>query len=228
MEPTGSHDLRIGQSACWIGLTGMMRFDAPTGTGLARPPAPRWGRRLRWWGTAGVAAAFVAMAFVLPAIDGALPSERPIAAGTVFDVDGFTFVPTPGWSLDIDQSVVIGAGGRIELSSGAVGFRATTDFGTGDARTGIERAAEQLSRDEPLVAVAEPRAIATVSGLDGVQRLYGTATAEVLITAVQSPGSTAPVLILVAAGPPGSLRGDVELEISAMIDSVTSTSVRPS
>ncbi len=205
-----------------------MDFDVPTGVGLARPPAPRWGWRLRWWGAAGIAASFVAIAVVLPAINQAVPSERPIAVGTVFELEGFEFVPAPGWSLDIDQSVVIGAGRRVELSSGAVGFRATTDISTGEARIGVERAAEQLSGNEQLVAVAEPRAIATVSGLDGVQRLYGTATADVLISAVESPGSTAPLLILVAAGPPGSLRGDIELEISAMIDSVTSTSAAAS
>jgi hypothetical protein len=74
-------------------------------------------------GALGVVAVLAGLAYGLPAIDRALPAERPVAAGVPYQIGGdVTVIPPPGAVLDVTGTRPGDADGRVLFRIGPVRY----------------------------------------------------------------------------------------------------------
>ena len=124
-------------------------------------------------GAFGVVATLAGLALGLPAVDRALPDERPVRADEPYLVGaGVTVVPPFGSTLDVTGTRPGGSSGTAVFRLGAVQYKiAVRRFG-GDLGAAGESLRQRITATSGYQVTGPQLRVATVGGLAGLQGGY--------------------------------------------------------
>jgi hypothetical protein len=190
---------------------------APAGGVVAPPhvppaPATSFGREgSRGWGpTLAVLALIATLTIALPAIDRALPHDKPLATGTEVPVGAATVRSPAGWALDTRA-------GRPTLVKGAVQIVMEARTGPDSLRSSFDRAAGEIAAAGSWL-VSEPE---VVTNAHGHRVMVAPATSPngsgLLAVSVGDDGITGFVLLAKAPGDALSTEHDA---VESVLDSL--------
>jgi hypothetical protein len=121
----------------------------------------------------GVVAALAGLAFGLPAVDRALPAERPLRDGTAVDVGaGVSVVPPTGATLDVTGTRPGGSMGSVFFRLGAVQYKIAVRPFDGDLDTAAAQLRQRITGNQGYQVTGAQLAVATADGLHGLQGGY--------------------------------------------------------
>jgi hypothetical protein len=121
----------------------------------------------------GVVASLAGIAFGLPAVDQALPAERPVRADRPFPVGaGVTVVPPAGATLDVTGTRPGETAGTALFRLGAVRYAIAVRPFTGDLQTAAARFRNRIVGNAGYQVTGAELAVATAGGVAGLQGGY--------------------------------------------------------
>ncbi|MGX6604431.1 hypothetical protein ACWKSP_20195 [Micromonosporaceae bacterium Da 78-11] len=124
-------------------------------------------------GALGVVATLAGLAFGLPALDRALPSQRPVRADQPYPIGaGVTVVPPPGATVDLDRTRPGDAEGRTLFRLGPVQYAISVQPFDGDLAAAADRLRQRITGTAGYQVTGVQLAVNTVEGLRGVQGGY--------------------------------------------------------
>jgi hypothetical protein len=140
-------------------------------------------------GALGVAATLAVLALGLPAVDRALPAERPVRADQPYPVGaGVTVVPPAGATLDVTGTRPGDAAGTALFRLGAVRYAIAVRPFDGDLATAAAQLRQRITGTAGYQVTGAQLAVATAGGLSGLQGGY------------TAPGRGGRYVVFVAAG----------------------------
>ncbi|RSM56434.1 hypothetical protein DMB66_34515 [Actinoplanes sp. ATCC 53533] len=124
-------------------------------------------------GALSLVLALAALAFGLPALDRALPADRPVSADRPYAVGGgVTVVPPPGSRIDVTETRPTDDEGTVLFRIGPVRYLITVRRFDGDLPTAADRLRQRITGTTGYQVTGTELTIATVSGLAGLQGGY--------------------------------------------------------
>jgi hypothetical protein len=124
-------------------------------------------------GALGVVAVLAVPAVGLPAIDRALPAERPVRADQPYPVGaGVTVVPPPGATVDVTGTRPGAAAGTALFRLGAVRYAISVRPFAGDLQAAAIRLRQRITGTAGYQVTGAQLAADTVGGLPGLQGGY--------------------------------------------------------
>lgn len=173
-------------------------------------------------GTLGLPAALVlasilaALAFGLPALDRALPAERPITSGAPYRVAaGVTVVPPPGARLDVAGTRPGDKRGTVLFRIGRVRYAIEVEPFAGDLTAAAVRLRQHITDTSGHQVSATQLTVSTAGGLAGLQGGYTAGDRDGRYAVFVAHGLTIEVMVT---------GGDADLaEVMPAIDASTST-----
>ena len=124
-------------------------------------------------GALSLVLALAGLAFGLPALDRALPAERPVPADRPYAVGGgVTVVPPPGSRIDVTETRPTDEEGTALFRLGPVRYLITVRRFDGDLPTAAERLRQRITGTTGYQVTGTELTVATVSGLAGLQGGY--------------------------------------------------------
>ena len=133
------------------------------------------------FGALSLVLALAGLALGLPALNSALPADRPVASDRPYAVGGgVTVVPPPGSRIDVTETRPAEHSGTVLFRLGPVRYLITVRRFEGDLNAAADRLRQRITGTE--------LAVATGSGLAGLQGGY------------TAPGRGGRYLVFVAAG----------------------------
>lgn len=174
-----------------------------------------------------ILAVWLVWVVIVPAIDSAVTSEDPTAAGDRIAItDSLSFVPAVEWN--IDSGFRVGEGGAIDdvpsvsLTRSSVNLSVTTDSFTGSADellTQVDAVASATSGTSFLAMSGARQPVVTDGGLSGVQVSFDTPSSAGSVTTFVVDGNGVRVQIV---GPPDQI-ANRSAELASMIGSMSAT-----
>lgn len=124
-------------------------------------------------GVLSLVLALAGLAFGLPALDGALPADRPVSADRPYAVGGgVTVFPPPGSRIDVTQTRPTDDEGTVLFRLGPVRYLITVRRFDGDLPTAAGRLRQRITGTTGYQVTGTELTVATVSGLAGLQGGY--------------------------------------------------------
>lgn len=124
-------------------------------------------------GALGVAAVLATLAFGLPAVDRALPAERPVPAGQPYPVGaGVTVIPPPGATVDVTGTRPGDAAGTALFRLASVQYAISVRPFNGDLSTAAARLRKRITGTSGYQVTGAQLGVATADGLAGLQGGY--------------------------------------------------------
>jgi len=124
-------------------------------------------------GALGVVAILGGLAYGLPALDRALPAERPVVAGAAYPVGaGVTVVPPDGATLDVTGTRPGGGSGTALFRLGAVQYAIAVRPFDGDLETAADRLRRRITGTPGYQVTGAQLQVDTAAGLNGIQGGY--------------------------------------------------------
>jgi hypothetical protein len=124
-------------------------------------------------GALGVVAVLAGLAFGLPAVDRALPSQRPVAADRPYPVGaGVTVIPPVGATIDLTGTRPGQDEGTALFRLGPVRYAIAVRPFNGDLVTAAERLRQRITGTPGYQVTGAQLAISTADGLTGLQGGY--------------------------------------------------------
>jgi hypothetical protein len=140
-------------------------------------------------GALSLVLALAGLALGLPALNSALPAERPVPSDRPYAVGGgVTVVPPPGSRLDVTETRPTATSGTALFRLGPVRYLITVRRFDGDLNAAADRLRQRITGTAGYQVTGTELAVATGSGLAGVQGGY------------TAPGRGGRYLVFVAAG----------------------------
>ncbi len=118
-------------------------------------------------GALSLVLALAGLAFGLPALERALPADRPYAVG-----GGVTVVPPPGSRIDVTETRPAADGGTVLFRLGPVRYLITVRRFNGDLPTAADRLRQRITGTMGYQVTGTELTVATASGLLGLQGGY--------------------------------------------------------
>lgn len=124
-------------------------------------------------GALSLVLALAGLAFGLPALDRALPADRPVPAGRPYAVGGgVTVVPPPGSRIDVTETRPTDDAGTALFRLGPVRYLITVRRFDGDLPTAADRLRQRITGTTGYQVTGTELTVATASGLAGLQGGY--------------------------------------------------------
>jgi hypothetical protein len=124
-------------------------------------------------GALGVVVILASLALGLPAIDRALPAERPVRADQPYPVGaGVTVIPPPGATIDVTGTRPGDDAGTALFRLGAVQYAIAVRPFTGDLQTAAARLRKRITGTSGYQVTGAQLMVATAGGLAGLQGGY--------------------------------------------------------
>ncbi|WP_203837140.1 hypothetical protein [Winogradskya humida] len=124
-------------------------------------------------GACGVVAALGGLAFGLPALNHALPSERPVRSDRPFEIGGGVFVtPPPGASIDLTVTRPAEDTGKVLFRLGTVRYLITVEPYDGSLSAAVARLRQRIIGNSGYQVTGPDLMVATIGGLQGLQGGY--------------------------------------------------------
>ena len=124
-------------------------------------------------GALGVAGALIGLAFGLPAMDRAVPSQRPVPAGRPYPIGaGVTLVPPPGATVDLTGTRPGDQAGTALFRLGAVRYAIQVRPFAGDLQAAAERLRKRITATRGYQVTGAQLAVDTAGGVAGLQGGY--------------------------------------------------------
>jgi hypothetical protein len=124
-------------------------------------------------GALGVVAILAGLAFGLPAVDRALPAERPVSADQPYPVGaGVTVVPPPGATVDVTGTRPGDDAGTVLFRLGAVRYAIVVRPFRGDLQAAAARLRRRITGTNGYQVTGGQLAVATAGGIAGLQGGY--------------------------------------------------------
>ncbi|WP_433299785.1 hypothetical protein ACQP2F_00890 [Actinoplanes sp. CA-030573] len=124
-------------------------------------------------GAFGVVATLCGLAFGLPAIDRALPAERPVSAEQRYAVGaGVTVVPPVGATLDVTGTRPGDSSGTVLFRLGAVQYKIAVRPFDGDVQTAAAGLRQRITGNPGYQVTGAQLQVDTAGGLSGIQGGY--------------------------------------------------------
>jgi hypothetical protein len=180
----------------------------------------RAGGRWRWGGPLAVAAVIAVLWLGLPAVNGAVSSERPVDQGTSFDVGNGARVTMPdgGWAVDTDRTQ-LGLGVGLVRDETSVGLQGGAFDGTADELQ--EGFLDSVKGKQGYQVIESGIVVETAGGLSGLRTFYASSEREGVYTVLVGGGTAVEV---VARGPIGSL-ASLDSALDDLLDTITVVAV---
>ena len=141
------------------------------------------------FGALSLVLALAGLALGLPALNSALPSDRPVASDRPYAVGGgVTVVPPPGSRIDVTETRPAEHSGTVLFRLGPVRYLITVRRFEGDLNAAADRLRQRITGTAGYQVTGTELAVATGSGLAGLQGGY------------TAPGRGGRYLVFVAAG----------------------------
>jgi hypothetical protein len=140
-------------------------------------------------GALSLVGALAGLALGLPALDAALPADRPVASDRPYVVGGgVTVVPPPGARIDVTETRPTDNSGTALFRLGSVRYLITVRRFDGDLSAAANRLRQRITGTAGYQVTGIELTVATGSGLAGLQGAY------------TAPGRGGRYLVFVAAG----------------------------
>jgi hypothetical protein len=140
-------------------------------------------------GALALVAALSVLAFGLPAIDRALPSQRPVRTDQPYTVGGgVTVLPPPGATIDLTGTRPGGSQGQVLFRLGPVQYAIVVQPFDGTLATAADRLRRRITGTPGYQVTGTQLAVATMGGITGLQGGY------------TAPGRGGRYAVFVAAG----------------------------
>jgi hypothetical protein len=124
-------------------------------------------------GAVGVVAVLAALAFGLPAVDRALPSQRPVRPGQPYPVGaGVTVVPPPAATVDLSRTRPGDLEGMALFRLGPVRYTIAVRPFSGDLTMAAGRLRQRITGTSGYQVTGAQSTVRTADGLDGLQGGY--------------------------------------------------------
>ena len=124
-------------------------------------------------GSLGVAAALAGLAYGLPAIDRALPDQRPVRTDEPYPVGaGVSVLPPPGATVDVTATRPRNDQGTVLFRLGRVRYAIVVRPFDGDLPTAAERLRQRITGTAGYQVTGVQLTVHTAGGLTGLQGGY--------------------------------------------------------
>jgi hypothetical protein len=121
----------------------------------------------------GLVAALAALAFGLPALDRALPSQQPVRTGEPYAIGaGVTVVPPPGATVDLTGTRPADDRGTVLFRLGPVRYAIAVQPFDGTLQTAADRLRRRITGTPGYQVTGAQLAVATAGGIVGLQGDY--------------------------------------------------------